>query len=482
MRSLLYFVAVLVVMSFAVSDSESESQTSGEECDFIPVTQAQPGESHSGLEAEASLPRRSSRSNRKRLAGWPVHRILETLYARNISVPSGLNHEELFNYLQSQEATASAQEFNGSDCNTGTAPTKGKAAAKKRGASQTAPVKSAINVPPKRTKRSAPSTAEASIMSSLDEMKSALNVMNARIHSLEENANSAFTVNIPGPSTSSDVPRAAALPADVTPHRTLGTAVPATPMGSRFLPPAAAIPDSLRNQILSGQDINLVKILLCGSESAEKRFVDCGDFSVVLKDSDPRLSKTLNLAEFNVAFGVFRDTICEVYPQRREELDTYLAIISDLALSYGGSLFYEYHKSFSSKAAMYIQKFNQKLDWSVVDLALISRNFTGHKTIACSICGSFSHTSSLCPRTARQELSTSKTQLQPKNPAPFPVGYLAKSQVPFALNQKSPICNNFNNNVCSFPNCKFMHVCSWCGDSHPRSVCPRRLRPAKSGK
>ena len=98
-----------------------------------------------------------------------------------------------------------------------------------------------------------------------------------------------------------------------------------------------------------------MKILLCASEPADKRFVDCGNFTVVLKDSDPRLSKTLTMAEFNVAFSVFRDTICEIYPQRQEELDTYLTIISDLGLSYSGSLFYEYHKSFSAKA-MYIQK------------------------------------------------------------------------------------------------------------------------------
>ena len=76
---------------------------------------------------------------------------------------------------------------------------------------------------------------------------------------------------------------------------------------------------------------------------------------------------------------------------RRVELDTYLAIISDLALTYGGALFYEYHKSFSSKAAMYIQKFNQRIDWSVVDLNLISRHFTGHPPLTCSVCGSFSH-------------------------------------------------------------------------------------------
>ena len=84
------------------------------------------------------------------------------------------------------------------------------------------------------------------------------------------------------------------------------------------------------------------------------------------------------MTEFNVAFGVYRDIICEAFPDRRAELDTYLAIISDLSMSYGGTLFYEYHKSFSAKAALFIQKFNQRVDWSLVDLALISRHFTGH--------------------------------------------------------------------------------------------------------
>ncbi len=69
----------------------------------------------------------------------------------------------------------------------------------------------------------------------------------------------------------------------------------------------------------------------------------------MLKDNDPRLSKMLTLAEFIVAFGVFRDVICEVFPSRRAELDTYLAIIADLSLTYGGTLFYEYHKSLSAK-------------------------------------------------------------------------------------------------------------------------------------
>ncbi|ROL42493.1 hypothetical protein DPX16_9616 [Anabarilius grahami] len=170
------------------------------------------------------------------------------------------------------------------------------------------------------------------------------------------------------------------------PRRILSSAVPTASLGVPFFPPAAAITPQLRAQILAGNDINLVKILLC-SESSDKRVVDCGVVSVVLKESDPRLSKSLTMAEFNITFGVFRDVICEIQPERRQELDIYLAFISDLAMSYGGTLFYEYHKSFSAKAAMYIQCFSQRLDWSVVDLALISRHFTGYRTLSCSLCG-----------------------------------------------------------------------------------------------
>lgn len=177
-------------------------------------------------------------------------------------------------------------------------------------------------------------------------------------------------------------------------------ALPAPIIGAPFFPPAAAISPHLRTQILPGIDINLVKILLC-SDSQDKRLVDCGDISVLLKDNVPRLSNCLSIPEFYVAFGIYRDVICEIYPERRAELDTYLAIISDLAMSYGGTLFYEYHKSFSAKSAMYIQRYNQRLDWSMVDLGLISRHFTGHRALSCSSCGLFTHSPSLCPRSAK---------------------------------------------------------------------------------
>lgn len=147
-----------------------------------------------------------------------------------------------------------------------------------------------------------------------------------------------------------------------------------------------------------------------------------------------------------------------MYPNRRAELDTYLSIIADLALSYGGTLFYDYHRSFSAKAAMFIQKFNQRLDWSVIDLALVSRHFTGHQVLSCSICGSFSHYSNLCPKSIYAPKSENQSKV--------------KSLI-------TRLCYNFNENVCRFYNSKFVHACSYCGDGHPKSVCPRRARLLK---
>ena len=150
----------------------------------------------------------------------------------------------------------------------------------------------------------------------------------------------------------------------------------------------------------------------------------------------------LTFAEFSVAFGVYREVVCEVYPARRAELDTYLAIISDLVVSYGGTLFYEYHKSFSAKAAMFIQRFNQRLDWSTVDLALISRHFTGHQVLSCSICGSLAHSTALCSQ-ASTRLAYSGSSSRP---------------APQVNAQKTPVCFNCNEKLCKMCNCKYLHT------------------------
>ncbi|XP_062383578.1 uncharacterized protein LOC134071030 [Sardina pilchardus] len=94
------------------------------------------------------------------------------------------------------------------------------------------------------------------------------------------------------------------------------------------------------------------------------------------------------------------NTSTGVYPDRRIELDTYLAIMADFNLRYGGTLFYQYHNAFSAKSASYISLYNLRLDWSVVDTELLVRHFSGQRSLSCNICGSHAHTAILCPQTA----------------------------------------------------------------------------------
>lgn len=435
-------------------------------------------------ESNASV-RRSSRLASKSysppsIIDWPLPKLLETLYRHDIPAPTGATHKELFALL-CEKIDVPAADFPPPP------PFSGRKQAQKR--KNFDPASTPTDVAPKRAGGSAVSNRAVNsssvqskdpVLSALSSIQFSLSNMNSRIQALESGSTSRSSANLlfsgPLAENSSSATAPARLPvltqqqdddvinSGTIPRRTMGSAVPVS-TGSPFFPPAAAISHQLRSQIVAGNDVNLVKILLC-SEMSEKRVVDCGDVSVMLKDSDPRLSKMLTLAEFNVAFGVYRDVICEVYPSRRAELDTYLAIISDLALTYGGTLFYDYHKSFSAKAAMFIQRFNQRLDWSVVDLTLISRHFTGHQALACSICGSHSHTLNLCPKSV--------------SPPPSKPGFqtVDSKVTSFA----TPLCYNFNENVCKFYNCKYVHACSYCGDGHPKSVCPRRTRFMKKEK
>ena len=167
----------------------------------------------------------------------------------------------------------------------------------------------------------------------------------------------------------------------------------------------------------------------------------------------------------------------KAYPERRVEFDNYLALISDLAMLYGGTLFYEYHKWYSAKAALYIQKFNMRLDWSALDL--VSRVFTGHMPGCCSVCGLLGHTVNMCPRT--EFALPVKAEGSGYN-ASTSGGQAGRRKVWPSSGASTSLCITYNESVCRYANCRFLHACSFCGDAHPRSVCPRRAHPAPKGK
>ncbi len=74
-----------------------------------------------------------------------------------------------------------------------------------------------------------------------------------------------------------------------------------------------------------------------------------------------------------------------------------LAIIAELALSYGGSHFYTYHKLFAAKCAIQVTQWNQAPYWGALDTELHNRVFLGCRNITCAVCRSISHSTTTCP-------------------------------------------------------------------------------------
>ena len=58
--------------------------------------------------------------------------------------------------------------------------------------------------------------------------------------------------------------------------------------------------------------------------------------------------------------------MCQSFPERREELDKYKAIIVEIYNVYGDK-FYEYHKLFSLQSVNTLSLHKLKVDWSVRD-------------------------------------------------------------------------------------------------------------------
>lgn len=173
--------------------------------------------------------------------------------------------------------------------------------------------------------------------------------------------------------------------------RALASPPAGTPESSSTVHPAHLVPASLRKDILEGKDVNLAFLLILVHNVADNKAYAWGDISVVIKSKDPRLTHKLTVTKLVLAFGMFRDVVCSAIPNRGGELDLYLHSVTDLGYKYGGDAFYDYHRSFSAKAAAKLSQFQVKTGWSVSDTKLFCHHFTGLHSPLCTICQYATH-------------------------------------------------------------------------------------------
>jgi hypothetical protein len=229
----------------------------------------------------------------------------------------------------------------------------------------------------------------------------------------------------------------------------------------------------LRRQIIEGKDVNLAALLIPYFESTDKE--------------DTRLKRALTIQEFITAFGKYKRVMCEAYPERREELDAYEAIVVGLSSTYG-PCFYEYHKLFSYQCAVALEIKGTKVDWSIRDRDLIQLVSTGSR---CQACGEVSHATQFCSATGKDpDVNQNSAAAYHVRPNYANVGVRDKAPPtdrhgrPRVVYRGGEICNNFNApEGCERPQCTLIHVCLGCKSrNHGASSCsPRTSKPkAKS--
>ena len=243
---------------------------------------------------------------------------------------------------------------------------------------------------------------------------------------------------------------------------------------SEDLPKLDYVSPTLRKQILEGKDINLALLLYPKNEVPQTRTTFSEGLTVELSaPKDTRIEQCLTLDEFNKAFRKYRNIICKVYPQRRDELDQYEADINDIATNYGPK-FYRYHKMFSAKAANAIIEHNIAINWGKVDDRLLHLVMHGTQSRECELCGDYDHTTKFCEKQGSKEIPLQKAPQSMANIRS--VGEKNKDRYGRNIIQVEghDLCNNFNYGTCKWKDCKFSHACLKCkGKGHGFKTCEK---------
>jgi hypothetical protein len=174
--------------------------------------------------------------------------------------------------------------------------------------------------------------------------------------------------------------------------------------------------------------------------------------------------KVKSIEEWTTAFLRFAGVYCKVHPMKCLELFMYMDLIRQAEKKWGGFGWRAYDEQFRVRQASYTR------DWSIIDHGLWALVVT-------------------CPQ---QPPAPKAAHAPPKvlaNPTDGPKGgkgaqkgknqkgkqaaQLANPNQGGGAN-KSNACHAFQVDACKRPNCRFPHICAWCGGPHQGESCPKK--------
>ena len=164
-----------------------------------------------------------------------------------------------------------------------------------------------------------------------------------------------------------------------------------------------------------------------------------------------------DLATWIQCFAIYAATLSSKYPARMPELMAYQTIIAKASQRYRWPSWIVYDQNFRQEAAG-----NPHQSWARVDPSIYAQCFTGQAISAenwCVRCQCLDHTTSSCPYRPRKKQWT---------------GTAGSNSTSIQSRQEQQICIKYNkfNGDCKFgKECRYLHVCSACRESHPISRC-----------
>ena len=228
------------------------------------------------------------------------------------------------------------------------------------------------------------------------------------------------------------------------------------------LPP---VPQKLAQKIQSGDYVDMTELLPD----------HLGISDIKLSSDKQQGSKKKGISsilEWVQCFSIYVSVIALKEPQRIPDLLGYMNLIIEAHQEYSGDAWQGYNRRFRQRAAVTTQT-----KWATIDPTLWNLAFTGHAHIGrCKHCFSLYHTHDCCDWAPQQVTS-------PLKPRPTP-------QLLRSPTQGRRICLSWNNTPspdCSFPGCKYEHICCICAKiphatdvAHKAIYCRHRNNPQYS--
>ena len=189
-------------------------------------------------------------------------------------------------------------------------------------------------------------------------------------------------------------------------------------------------------------------------------------------NTPPQAQKTIaDIFTWLLCYHRYAAAVASIAPQRVPGMLAHANNIIQAAQQFEGDGWRVYDRAFRLQAAASVTQ-----DWGTMNIPLYARTFMGAsaRRFVCRFCCSREHQSHQCP------WGVDTPSLRPATNRPAPAR-------PVSLGESvTPTCTSWNAGPCRFPtSCRYRHVCSNCGEQHPRTACrnplptvPEAKRPA----